>query len=131
MGSGFHVDSPDAIAGDMPFTVSTFGAPLPLNPITARVVYAQPGAACPPEGAPASWQLSNADALAGAIALVDRGSDCPYPGRYFANKVLAAQDAGAVGVIVADDTQAAALVYMGAASGDQAARVSIPSLFIS
>ena len=43
----------------------------------------------------------------GAIALIDRGvgpsNDCPYPGRYFARKVLAAQAAGAKAVIVAND----------------------------
>jgi len=103
VGAGFHVESPANLAGDYTFTASTFGAPLPLRPMTRAVVAAQPAAACPPAGASASWGLTNAASLVGAIALVDRGSNCPYPGRYFANKVKAAQTAGAAAVIVADN----------------------------
>ena len=108
VGSGFHVEAPDALAGqDYEFAASAFGAPLPLRPLTASVVYAQPGNACPPSGAADNWQLSNAAQVRGAIALIDRGvgpsNDCPYPGRYFASKVLQAQHAGAVAVIVAND----------------------------
>ena len=147
VGSGFHVEAPDALAGqDYEFAASAFGAPLPLRPLTASVVYAQPGNACPPSGAADNWQLSNAAQVRGAIALIDRGvgpsNDCPYPGRYFASKVLQAQHAGAVAVIVANDhvepepcgggrTSRCQLVAMGTSDGDLAETVSIPSVFVS
>ena len=144
MGSGCHVEAPDALAGrDYDFLASTFGAPLPLRPLTANVVYAQPGNACPPSGAADNWQLSNAAQVFGAIALIDRGvgpsNDCPDPGPYFASKVLQAQQAGAVAVIVANNVVApepcggyhCQLVAMGTTDGDLAQTVSIPSIFVS
>ena len=132
VGAGLHIDRPERLAGPMEFYPSLFGSPLPYKPLTAPIVYANPGPACPPENAKADWQLSNAAEMKGAIALVDRGSNCPYPGRYFANKVLAAQKAGAIAVIVADNTQHSHdLVYMGAASGNQASAVTVPSVFVS
>ena len=143
MGSGFHIEAPDSLAGrDYEFAAAAFGAPLPLRPLTAGVVYAQPGNACPPAGAADNWQLSNAAQIRGAIALIDRGvgpsNDCPYPGRYFARKVLAAQSAGALAVIVANDVVEpepcsglrCQLVAMGTTSGDLAETVSIPSVFV-
>jgi hypothetical protein len=143
VGSGFHIEAPDSLAGrDYEFAAAAFGAPLPLRPLTAGVVYAQPGNACPPAGAADNWQLSNAAQIRGAIALIDRGvgpsNDCPYPGRYFARKVLAAQSAGALAVIVANDVVEpepcsglrCQLVAMGTTSGDLAETVSIPSVFV-
>ena len=124
VGAGLHIESPDALAGDYDFESSTFGSPLPLRPLTANVVYAEPGAACPPTADAPGWQLSNAAQLRGAIALIDRGAgpgNCPYPGRYFARKVRAAQEAGAVAAIVCNDHEEAAghsqLVAMYAAHG--------------
>ena len=133
VGAGLHIDQPDLIAGNMNFYPATFGPPLPADALTAKIVYARPGAACPPKNAPPDWSLSNAADLEGAIALVDRGSSCPFPGRYFANKVLAAQRAKAVAVIVANDDAHGLdqLVYMGAATGDKAAMVRVPSVFVS
>ena len=143
MGSGFHIEAPDSLAGrDYEFAPSAFGAPMPLRSLTAGVVYAQPGNACPPTGAADNWQLSNAAQITGAIALIDRGvgpsNDCPYPGRYFARKVLAAQKAGALAVIVANDvvepdcdsSLRCQLVAMGTTSGDLAEKVTIPSVFV-
>uniref|UniRef100_A0A7S0IUW2 PA domain-containing protein n=1 Tax=Calcidiscus leptoporus TaxID=127549 RepID=A0A7S0IUW2_9EUKA len=124
--SGFHVDLPAAIAGDVEFTTATFGRALPQRPLSQFVAYAQPHHAC---GA-----ISNAAELTGMVALVDRGpssDECPMPHRYFANKVLAVQDVGAVAVVMVNNRENAPLVYMGAVSGDHAARVNIPSVFVS
>jgi len=134
VGAGFHVDQPQPLAGDYAFALSTFGAPLPVEPLSARIVRANPPTACPPEGASDDWVPTNAAELSGNIALIDRGGSCPYPGRYFANKVMQAQRAGATAVVMAESDPAAdpsRLVSMGAASGDLAAQVSIPSVFVS
>jgi len=124
--SGFHVDSPTAIAGDVGFTRATFGAPLPEAPLSANIVYAKPHHACQP--------LTNADEVSGKIVMIDRGpssdSECPFPHRYFANKVKTAQDANAIAVIMVNDRDSG-LVYMGSVSGDHATNVHIPSIFIT
>ena len=134
VGAGFHVDQPQPLAGDYAFELSTFGAPLPTEPLSARIVRADPPTACPPEGASDEWVPTNAAELAGNIALIDRGGSCPYPGRYFANKVMQAQRAGAAAVVMAEsdaNADPSRLVSMGAASGDLAEQVSIPSVFVS
>lgn len=142
LSAGFHVDAPTVIAADYASSPATFG-PRMGDPtaISGAVVYASPGSACPPPGSTEDWRLSNAAEAAGAIVLLDRGpSDdaaCPYPGRYFASKVMQAQKAGAVAVIVANDAVSAAstspdaLVNMGAVAGDQSALITIPSAFVS
>ena len=142
LSAGFHVDAPTAIVADYASSPATFG-PRMGNPaaISGAVVYASPGSACPPTGSTEDWRLSNAAAAAGSIVLLDRGpSDdvsCPYPGRYFASKVMQAQKAGALAVIVANDAASAAttspdaLVNMGAVAGDQSALITIPSAFVS
>ena len=142
LSAGFHVDAPTAIVADYASSPATFG-PRMGSPaaISGAVVYASPGSACPPTGSTEDWRLSNAAAAAGSIVLLDRGpSDdvsCPYPGRYFASKVMQAQKAGALAVIVANDAASAAttspdaLVNMGAVAGDQSALITIPSAFVS
>ena len=107
--SGFRIDQPDSISGEYPFTTAVFGPPLPKKGLTACVVYAQGPTATDPskkDSGSACEPLANADEVSGCIALLDRGpsdDSCPYPNRYFANKVLVAQQANAVGVIVADN----------------------------
>mmetsp|Transcript_52219 Transcript_52219/g.113765 ORF Transcript_52219/g.113765 Transcript_52219/m.113765 type:complete len:2005 (+) Transcript_52219:510-6524(+) len=123
--AGFHVDLPTAIAGEYEFTTATFGPTLPQLPLSQYVSYAQPHHACAP--------LENVNDLSGMIALVDRSpatDECPMPERYFANMVLRLQEANAVAVIMANNVDGP-LVYMGAVSGDQATRVTIPSIFVS
>ena len=54
------------------------------------------------------------------------------PARYFANKVLVAQQAGATAVIVSNiDGASPPLVSMAAVSGDASASIIIPSVFVS
>lgn len=113
----FQVLSPAAIAGAHPAVPSdrsqagTFGV-LPTTPIIADVVYANPGEACD--------DLTNAEELAGKIALVDRGT-CP-----FFDKALRAQEAGAVAVIIANNGVGFPII---AAGGTEA--VTIPVIMVS
>ena len=134
LSSGFHVDAPTGSAGDYEFTVSTFGAPMPRRPLSAPVVKASPLSACG-AGLTSDGNLANAADVAGAIAWVERGphdASCPYPGRYFANKVAVAQRAGAVAVIMSNnDAEHDGLIYMGAVSSDASSAVSIPSVFVT
>jgi len=86
------INSPGAIAGDYAAGAASFGPPLSNPGITGNVVLADDGVgitsnACEP--------LVND--LTGSIALIDRGA-CA-----FTIKVKNAQNAGAVGVIVADN----------------------------
>lgn len=132
---GFRIDAPANIAGEYSFTVPTFGPRLPRQPISACVAYAQPHDACAP--------LVNtpANPVAGCFAIIDRGSatspsttgtpECGYPDVYFANKIVRAQEAGAIGAIVVDDAPNPTLISMGAVALDQSAAVTIPSIFIS
>jgi len=81
------------------YGTAAFGAPIPSTGITAPVVLAQDGVgastdACEP------LTPANTAAMAGSIALVDRGT-CG-----FVVKVKNAQNAGAVAVLVADNTAA-------------------------
>ena len=141
LSAGFHIDAPSSIVADYAFNPATFGPRMPSPAISAAVVYASPGHACSPPDAPDTWQLSNAADAAGAIVLLDRGpsddGQCPFPGRYFASKVMQAQRARALGVIVANDAASAAtggwdaLLNMGTVSGDQSAGITIPSIFVS
>ncbi len=81
------VNSPGGIAGTYTAGQAGFGGAVKAPGVTADVVYASPNTACAP--------LTNGAAVAGKIAIVDRGT-CT-----FIVKAKNAQDAGAVGVIVA------------------------------
>ena len=125
-GAGFVVDNPSAIAGPRLYQPALFGAMLPAEGTTTCAVVASPENACN--------ELTNADAISGCIAIVERGpftTDCPFPNVYFANKVLVAQRAGATAVIVTNIFNSSSLVGMSAVSGDAAASVAIPSVFVS
>jgi len=111
------VNSPASIAGDYAAGGASFGPPLSNPGITGSVVLADDGAnvtsnACEP--------LINGAAIAGNIALVDRGS-CS-----FTIKVKNAQNAGATGVIVADNV---AGPVAGMAGSDPT--ITIPSLRVT
>lgn len=83
------VNAPASIAGDLDLSLAPFG-PAPGNPgITAGIVLASPADGCA--------TLTNAAQIAGKIALIDRGT-CP-----FVDKARAAQAAGAVAVVVANN----------------------------
>jgi PA domain-containing protein/Calx-beta domain-containing protein len=84
-----RVNSPPAIAGNYQIGAADFGPLLSSPGITANVVQATPNDGCS--------ALTNPGAMSGKIALIDRGT-CA-----FITKVKNAQNAGAVGVIIADN----------------------------
>jgi len=92
------VHPPSAAAGDYGAAGAAFGpAPTPTGVSGALVVGLDPADAAGPSTTDACSPLTNAAAVAGNIAIVDRGS-CN-----FTVKVKNAQNAGAVGVIVVNN----------------------------
>jgi hypothetical protein len=92
------VNAPAGIAGIYAVGPAAFGSPLSSLGTTGNVALALDAAdAAGPLTTDACSPLTNAAAVAGKIALVDRGT-CGFP-----VKVKNAQDAGAVAVIVADN----------------------------
>ena len=92
------INSPAPIAGKIPIGTASFGAVLTAPGIPGSVVIGRDDAnAAGPSTSDACTAFTNAAAVAGNIALVDRGT-CG-----FTIKVKNAQLAGAIGVIVADN----------------------------
>ena len=89
------VTAPAAIAGDYRAGTASFGADVSNPVVTAQVVLANDGV---PDFSTSNGcgPLVNAAQIAGNVALIDRGT-CT-----FVSKALNAQNAGAVGVIIAD-----------------------------
>ncbi|MEO5616685.1 MAG: PA domain-containing protein [Candidatus Eisenbacteria bacterium] len=88
-----RVNSPATIASDYEVGLATFGPTLATPGVTGNLVLAQDGFGVPTNGCE---PFTNAAAISGNIALVDRGG-CP-----FVLKAKNAQLAGAIGVVVAD-----------------------------
>ena len=112
--------SPPRVTGVIQVGAASFGPPLNSPGVTAEVM---PVVDTPPEQGLACAPLSrlNAKAVQGKIALIDRGV-CA-----FVVKVLNAQDAGAVGVIVVDNVAAAPPPGLGGAEP----RIVIPAVRIT
>ncbi|MGH9932593.1 MAG: PA domain-containing protein [Pyrinomonadaceae bacterium] len=110
-----RVNSPVGIAGNYAVGTAAFGAPLSFPGVTANITQASPNDACS--------ALTNAVAMSGKIALIDRGS-CT-----FVLKVKNAQNAGAIGVIIVNNDAAnpTQVVQMGGAD----ATITIASLSVS
>lgn len=89
--------SPARVAGIQRVGVAQFGPPLASPGVTGEVM---PVVDTPPDTGLACTPLApaNARAVVGKIALIDRGV-CP-----FVDKVRNAQNAGAIGVIIVDNT---------------------------
>ncbi|REK51802.1 MAG: PKD domain-containing protein [Bacteroidetes bacterium] len=112
------INSPPSIAGSYAAVAAGFG-PAVTSTITADIIPVDDGNgntndACDP--------IQNAAALPGKIALITRGS-CN-----FVDKVLAAQNAGAVGVIMMNNTSGAPFAMGDNGNGSS---VTIPSVMIS
>ncbi len=92
------VNTPASIAGTYPAGGAQFGTPLTPAGVTGTIVLADDGPTDPPVGTTSDGcqPFVNGAAMAGNIALVDRGV-CP-----FAVKVKNAQNAGAIAVVVAN-----------------------------
>jgi extracellular elastinolytic metalloproteinase len=111
--AGVHVNSPAGIAGDYPASSSTsFGPCIANSHITGKVVMAIQADGCD--------TLTNPAAIAGNIALIDRGT-CT-----FVLKVKDAQIAGAIGVIIVNNVPG---VLNGLGGTD--ATINIPAIMIS
>jgi hypothetical protein len=113
-----RVNAPPAIAGDMAVGTASFGPALSYPGVTGDVVLAVDDAAPTGDGC---TTITNTAAMAGKIALVDRGI-CT-----FALKVKNCQNAGAIGVIVADNAAGAPPAGMGGAD----ATITIPSVRVT
>ncbi len=119
IGEQFEVLSPAGVSGSYETGSANFGPSL-IEPVIGTLVYLEDNDgdvrdACDP--------IVNASALAGNIAIIDRGM-CD-----FSFKVHAAQEAGAIGCIVCNNLNDSPLITM--AAGANADLVTIPSLFLS
>lgn len=112
------INSPASIAGDYAAGAAAFGPPLSNPGLTGDVVLGDDGVGV---GSDACTALVNGAAISGNIALVDRGGGCA-----FTIKVKNAQNAGATGVIVADNV---AGPVAGMAGADPT--ITIPSLRVT
>ena len=114
------VNAPATIAGVKVAQAANFGAPLTPTGVSADVVAAL-DAGAGPAALDGCTAITNAAEVRGKIALIDRGA-CE-----FSTKVLNAQNAGAIAVIIANNV-ASGLPGMGA--GVDAPFVTIPSVGI-
>jgi hypothetical protein len=93
------VSSPVGVAGTYAVGTASFGPVLTSQAVTGQVVAAlDPSDSSGPSTTDACSPLTNAPAVAGNIALVDRGT-CT-----FVVKVKNCQNAGAIAVLIADNT---------------------------
>lgn len=111
-----NVLEPLDIAGSYSTGLAGFGPPLPPGGLVGEVVLVDDGVGVTSDGCEPAYL--NANDLVGRIALIDRGS-C-----FFTEKVKNAQDAGAIAVLIANNTSSPALITM---SGSDPA-ISIPSV---
>jgi Zn-dependent metalloprotease len=111
------INSPASIAGDYAAGAAAFGPALTASGLTGNVVLGDDGTAPTSD---ACTPLVNGGAIAGNIALVDRGA-CA-----FTIKVKNAQNAGAIGVIVANNVPGAP---GGMAGADPT--ITIPSVLVA
>jgi hypothetical protein len=116
-----RVNSPAGIAASYVANTAEFGAPLSSGGTTANVVQAldpsDANGAATTDGCSA---ITNHSDVAGRIALIDRGT-CT-----FVTKVKNAQNAGAVGVVIANSS---AGVFGGLGGSD--ASISIPAVMVT
>jgi uncharacterized repeat protein (TIGR01451 family) len=121
-GGVLQINSPLAISGNIAAAAAAFGGSAP-NPSgqTGTIVLVQAGSGVSSQGCSA---LTNAAAVAGNIALIDRGT-CSFQA-----KVANAQAAGAIGAIVDGNSPGdPTLLTMGADGVSPA--ITIPSVYIS
>lgn len=116
-GNYLDVNSPSVISGSYAATDASFGPGLPATPITADVVLVIDNTAPVNDGCET---IINAAQLSGKIAIIDRGA-CT-----FVNKVAAAENAGALAVIIVNNV-AGSPIQMGGTSNT----INIPSIMIS
>jgi hypothetical protein len=119
-----RVTAPMSISGAYQFGTAAFGAPLSTPGVTAQVVQAvDESNASGTATTDACTTITNAADVAGRIAIVDRGT-CG-----FVVKAKNAQDAGAIGVIVANNAANAANAPPGMGGVDPT--VVVPAVSVS
>ena len=112
------IESPAGIQGSYLGLEAVFGPPLPTDvPITGEVILVNDGTFAPSTGCN---PLVNAADVSGKIALIDRGG-CSFP-----NKVLNAQNANAIAVIVCNNDDNPPIAMPGIDP-----TITIPSIMIS
>ena len=111
------VSAPASVEGSYEIAGASFGPSVADQPVSGSVVLAVDGTS--PEN-DACEPLLNGPDLNGNIAMVDRGA-CT-----FVTKVLAAQNAGAIGVIVVNNV-AGSPITLGGSDGS----ITIPSVMVS
>lgn len=111
----FDVTAPSSLAGSYGGNAATFGGALGATALSGQLALANDGTGVTSDGCE-----SLGNSLSGKIALVDRGS-CD-----FTVKVLNAQKAGAIGVIVANNVGTTEYFAMGGSNR----RITIPSMMI-
>lgn len=117
-----RITAPTTIAGDYAVGEASFGRPISAGAVSGDIVVATDAAnASGPTTSDACTAITNASAVAGRIALVDRGT-CG-----FVVKVKNAQDAGAIAVIVADNAAGGPPTGLGGADPT----ITIPSVRIT
>lgn len=114
----FSVLSPTSLEGSYQFAAPTWGGEYQSGTAYGQLVLANDGSANPTLGC---GTLVNAVAMAGNIAVMDRGT-CE-----FGTKAFNAQNAGAVAAIIINNT--GGLIQMGA--GTQSPNVTIPVIMIT
>lgn len=119
--TGLQVTAPDSVGGYYEYLRGQFGGDIPPfeTPITGRVVLANDSIG---NFADACSQILNPDSLVGNIAMIDRG-DCE-----FGFKCLAAENAGAIAVIICNNVEDDIIAMGAGAVGNQ---VTIPSIMVS
>ncbi len=114
------VNSPTSISANYPCTVnSAFGLPI-TNSITSNIVLVADAASTP--SSLGCGSLVNTAAISGKIALVRRGN-CT-----FLEKIQLAQDAGAIAVIIMNNTAGEPIAIGGT---DTNGTINIPSVMVS
>ncbi len=116
-GASLQVIAPSGISGAYSAVPASFGPALTSVSITSDLVLAVDNTAPVNDGCE---PFTNAGAINGRIALIDRGT-CP-----FVTKVQEAQNAGAVAAVIVNN-QPGQIFAMGGATGS----ISIPSVMIS
>jgi PKD repeat protein len=116
LGNFLAINSPSSIAGNYTAAGASFGPGLPLAPLNSDLVLVEDN--MPPIN-DACGTIVNSVALSGKIALINLGN-CN-----FVSQVEAAQNAGAIAVIVINNTSSAPSQMLGTS-----ANITIPSIMI-
>lgn len=120
--TAFRATAPASLAGEYEYGTAGFGAPVSPANFTGTVIIATDAAdAAGPSTTDGCSPISNAAAVAGKIALMDRGT-CG-----FIVKVKNAQNAGAIGAIIADNAPGTPPPGLGGADPT----ITIPSIRIT